>query len=79
MTSLVRGHAVIVNKPHVKKSIHVNLQPNWSEHTIGLLPFYLSKDPLGTSKHEMTHHAVFLLGLHCLPNYIFKCERWFEA
>ena len=25
--------------------------------------------------HEMTQHAAFLLGLHCLPNYIFKCEK----
>ena len=23
----------------------------------------------------MAQHAAFLLGLHCLPNYIFKCEK----
>ena len=23
----------------------------------------------------MTHHAAFLLGLHCLPIFIFKCEK----
>ena len=27
----------------------------------------------------MRHYATFLLGLHCLPNYIYKCEKWCEA
>ena len=40
---LVRGHAVIVNIPHVQMSIRLNSQPNWSEHTYS---FYISKDRL---------------------------------
>ena len=27
----------------------------------------------------MMHHAAFLLGLHYLPNYMFKCEKWCKA
>ena len=42
-----------------------------NEHTVKLSS---SVDP-----HEMTHHATFLLGLHRLPNYIFKCEKLCEA
>ena len=61
-------------------SRRVNSQPNWSEHTnsfffsVLVLAVASSVDP-----HEMMHHAVFLLGLHGLPNYIFKCEKWCEA
>ena len=62
-------------------SIRVNSQSNWSEHnnsfsqkTVLVLEVASSVDP-----HEMMHHATFLLGLHCLPNYIFRCEKWCEA
>ena len=81
---LVRGHAVIVNIPHVQMSIRVNSQPKWSEHTMSIL-FFSQKTVLvlavvsSVDPHEMMQHAAFLLGLHCLPNYIFKCEKWCEA
>ena len=42
-----------------------------NEHTVKLSS---SMDP-----HEMTHLAAFLLGLHRLPNYIFKCEKLCEV
>ena len=82
MPYLVKGHAVIVNIPHIQMSIHVNSQPNWCEHasfffsqkTVLVLAVASSVDP-----YEMMHNAAFLLGLHCLPNYIFKCEKWCEA
>ena len=76
LTHLVKGHAVIVKITHVQMSIRVNLQPNWSEYTnsffsqktVLVLAVASSVDPF-----EMMPPAAFLLGLHCLPNYIFKC------
>ena len=67
----------MVNIPYVQMSIHVNSQPNWSEHTRPN-SFLSLKLTSGVDPHEMTHHAAFLLGLHCLP-YIFKCEKWCEV
>ena len=43
---LIRGHAGIVNIPHVQISIRVNSQPYPSEHTYS----FFSEDRLGTSK-----------------------------
>ena len=54
-------------------SIRVNSEPNPSEHTNFF--FHSQKTVLvlasSVDPHEMTHHAALLLGLHCLPKYIY--------
>ena len=77
---VISHHAVIVNILLFQMSIRINSQPNWSEHTNS---FFFLEDRLGTGSSKQCgpswNDAAFPLGLNCLPNYIFKYEKWCEA